>query len=113
MTIVQHTKDDRFTIIASLVNEAVIGFCLYEINSIDVQKGERYYGSNFVTDYNLITPYVHGHIKWDGCSNWHFDAQDRCMLHFCSLADIQSVGNALTECWDIAKQQLANNWEGE
>jgi hypothetical protein len=44
--------------------------------------------------------YLHGEVKWDGCSNWHFDEQDRVMLHGCSKEDIQRFGEIMALCWD-------------
>lgn len=44
--------------------------------------------------------YLHGHVKWDGCSNWYFDAQDGCMLYGCSKSDIQRFGDIMAFCWD-------------
>lgn len=46
--------------------------------------------------------YLHGEVKWDGCSNWHFDEQDRIMLHGCCRADVQRLGDVMGRCWDIA-----------
>ena len=44
--------------------------------------------------------YLHGSVKWDGCSNWHFDEQDRVMLHCCTRDDLLRLGNVLAWCWD-------------
>ena len=56
--------------------------------------------------------YLHGDVKWDGCSNWYFYEQDRVMLHFCGLKDIQSVGQVMERCWHWAGE-LMTNWEGD
>jgi hypothetical protein len=53
--------------------------------------------------------YLSGHVKWDGCSNWQFDEQDRCMLHGCSRQGIQRFGDILGACWDWAAE-LCPNW---
>lgn len=50
--------------------------------------------------------YLHGDVKWDGCSNWHFDEQDRCMLHGCSRGDLQNLGEVMAQCWDWAAELL-------
>lgn len=54
-----------------------------------------------------IQPYLHGFVKWDGCSNWHFDEQDKCMLHGCERGDIQRFGDVMGRCWDHAKENIA------
>lgn len=46
--------------------------------------------------------YMHGSVKWDGCSNWHFDEQERCMLHACEREELSRFGNAMLDCWDLA-----------
>ncbi|WP_175952856.1 hypothetical protein [Burkholderia sp. BCC0405] len=53
--------------------------------------------------------YLHGEVKWDGCSNWHFDEQDRVMLHGCSRSDIQRFGDVMAACWDWAMELLPNS----
>lgn len=53
-------------------------------------------------------PYFHGSVKWDGCSNWNFDEQERCMLHGCSKSDIVNLGLILGECWEWTKELLPN-----
>lgn len=53
--------------------------------------------------------YLHGSVKWDGCSNWHFDEQDRVMLHGCSRENLQSIGDVMTFCWDLTSK-LCPNW---
>jgi hypothetical protein len=49
-------------------------------------------------------PYLHGEVKWDGCSNWHFDEQDRVMLHGCSRDDVLRFGQVMAACWDWAAE---------
>ena len=49
-------------------------------------------------------PYLHGTVKWDGCSHWHFDEQDRIMLHGCSKEDITRLGDILGECWEWTRK---------
>lgn len=44
--------------------------------------------------------YLHGSVKWDGCSNWHFDEQDRVMLHGCSREHLLRLGEVMARCWD-------------
>ena len=48
--------------------------------------------------------YLSGSVKWDGCSNWHFDEQDRCMLHGCSRDDLLNLGEIMAACWDITEE---------
>jgi hypothetical protein len=54
--------------------------------------------------------YLSGSVKWDGCSNWHFDEQDRCMLHGCSREHLVRFGEMMAFCWDWAAE-LCPNWD--
>ena len=54
--------------------------------------------------------YLHGSVKWDGCSNWYFDQQDRVMLHGCSRADLVNIGEVMAKCWDYARCNL-ESWD--
>ena len=48
------------------------------------------------------TIFLSGGVKWDGCSNWKFDEQERVMLHGCSREDLVIFGQIMAECWDWA-----------
>jgi len=50
--------------------------------------------------------FLHGSIKWDGCSNWHFDIQDDCMIHFCSAQDAAAIGVLFSELYRIADELI-------
>jgi hypothetical protein len=56
--------------------------------------------------------YAHGSVKWDGCSDWYFDEQNRCCLHGCSRENLTNLGDALAACWDWAGE-LIESWDGE
>jgi hypothetical protein len=50
--------------------------------------------------------WLHGRIKWDGCSNLHIDAQDDGMLHFHGPDDAAAVGKLLAALYDIARAAM-------
>lgn len=50
-----------------------------------------------------------GDVKWDGCANFHFDEQERCMLHTCGRDGIANIGILLGRVHDLAKE-LCPNW---
>ena len=64
----------------------------------------------FELPFQEAAPFVHGHVKWDGCSNWYFDAQDSCMIHGCDKDDLLNLGKVLGACWDWTKE-LCPKWQ--
>ncbi len=66
---------------------------------------------DWVSDLDEARVFAHGRVKWDGCSDWHFDEQEQCMLHGCSRRDIQRIGDVLGKCWDLASE-LIPSWHG-
>lgn len=50
--------------------------------------------------------FLQGAIKWDGCSNWHFDEQDNCMLHFCGARQASGIGRLMERMYDIAAARM-------
>lgn len=50
--------------------------------------------------------WLHGEIKWDGCSNISIDAQDDCMLHFCGRSEAVAVGGLLGALYDLAHEVM-------
>lgn len=59
-----------------------------------------------VEDFDRAETYVSGSIKWDGCVNFTFDAQDECMLHACSREDLLNLGVLLARVHDLAGEAL-------
>jgi hypothetical protein len=57
-------------------------------------------------DLSKAERFLHGSIKWDGCSNWHFDIQDDCMIHFCSAQDAAAIGVLFAELYRIAGELI-------
>lgn len=56
--------------------------------------------------------FAHGSVKWDGCSDWHIDAQDDCMLHGCTREDLTRIGEILARCRDWTAELLPT-WNSE
>lgn len=68
--------------------------------------------SNFTSDVRNADVFLHGHIKWDGCSNWHFDEQDAMMLHFCGARRTTSIGRLMAEMYRLAAATIPE-WDAE
>ena len=54
--------------------------------------------------------YMNGDVKWDGCSDWEIDENDRCMLHGCDKDDLLNIGKIMAECWDMTKD-YCKKWD--
>lgn len=54
--------------------------------------------------------YMHGYVKYTGCSNWAFDGS--LMLHACTRSELCKFSGVMIECWDWAKE-LLENFEGD
>ena len=97
-----------FTIIA-IPQEYLVEYKIFQYAYI--LDNERYYqnysGDN--TEYTLnvskVEPQFTGSVKWDGCSNWHFNE----VYHGCSRENLLNLGNIFTVCWDWTKE-LCPNW---
>lgn len=88
----------------------VVDFSVYEIVGREMPSGAPVYlaegavlGTDNVKSINGAQRYAHGSVKWDGCSNWFFDEQDRCMLHFCALPNL---GAMMTELYQFCAEQM-------
>jgi len=111
--LIRHSQELGFTIVA-VPHSHHVEFTVYDVEAW--QEGEK----SGVFDMPLwhkagtgsypapvdtldeAEPYLHGSVKWDGCSNWHFDEQDRAMLHGCCRKDVLRFGEVMALCWDWA-----------
>lgn len=65
------------------------------------------------TDLNEAEVYLSGSVKWDGCSNLMFDAQNDCALHFCGKKEaIENTGGLIAKVYDLAKE-IIPAWDGD
>jgi hypothetical protein len=107
-------SDLNFLIIADVFSHHV-NFTIYEVITLEkdgsplFQDPKEKISGIFVNTIEQAEPYVHGYIKWDGCSNWYFDEQDKCMLHGCSREDLDRFGKVLVACWDWMSD-LCSHW---
>lgn len=117
-----HFADLQFTVAAELgENRVFVSFKVLDVKGL-TEHGEPLYeptedapenpdGYTDTTDPLHAEPYLHGSVKWDGCSDWRFDEQDNCMLHGCSRADVQRFGDVLGRCWDLAGEMMGEKWK--
>lgn len=90
------------------VEEYNIGFVIYEHVGTDANGAILYESEHgkYVESVEDSEIFMHGYIKWDGCSNWHIDSQDSGMLHFCDKTEFKKIGDIMAYCWDITEEIL-------
>jgi hypothetical protein len=102
--LIKHFPEMDFVACAT-IQEHSIDFAVYDIEERSWDDGAPIFDES--------EPYLHGYVKWDGCSNWYFDEQDRVMLHGCNKSDLLRLGQVMGECWDWAAELLGPTWQGE
>lgn len=108
--VIEHHPD--FTIAFELhENKVVVNFKVYELCG-EYEDGQRLYHAvgedDHATTANPLEArvYCHGGVKWDGCSNWHFDEQDDVMLHFCGRRGARKLSRIVEAAYDGAKKLM-------
>lgn len=111
----RHWTDLGFTAVVTELREYVVDFAVYEIEYVEPGPPEKLLwhraGADVYPDpvetLAEAEPYLHGSVKWDGCSNWAFDEQERgAALHGCSRHDLVRLGEVMARCWDWAGELL-------
>lgn len=112
-TYIEHNEELGFTIVAE-IEDYVLSFKCYEMYTIDLNSGqstrawqnaESHTSPNYTYSLANAEIYVHGFVKWDGCSNWHFNIQDKSVIHFCGKDDLNKVSALLARCWTISEEE--------
>lgn len=110
-------EDIGFTAVAHAVGEYHVHYTVYAIEGVEengtvlLHRAGADSWPDPVSSLGEAEIYLHGEVKWDGCSNWHFDEQDRLMLHGCSRKDLMNIGEVMARCWDWTKE-LLSTFEG-
>lgn len=116
---IEHLDDIGFTVAWQLDSDHRCDFTAYEIICpyIEGQQERSWHAKGYtsssdcVESIDLAQPFVHGYVRWDGCSNWHFDEQDSIMLHFCSKDEAGNIGRLLERLYEIAAKAIPA-WDG-
>lgn len=110
-----NTEDELFTIVAT-PHEFRVEYIIYEILG-RCEDGEVLWhkdGASCSMDQadglEDAEVFISGQVKWDGCSDWNFDANEGCMIHMCDKDGLVSIGRVMAECWDMTKE-LCTNWQ--
>lgn len=94
-------------------NDLVLSFAVVKIigEQIEPVAGTLYERYEMYSDEGTLNPaeadiFLSGAIKWDGCSDWKFDGQDNCLLHFCSMESATSIGRLMEHMYRIATERI-------
>jgi hypothetical protein len=106
-------RDIGFTVIATPYSHCA-DYVIYDIVGFDQDDKPLYLNEDDpyrdpTDDLSKADVFAHGHVKWDGCSNWHFDRQDEVMIHGCGRSDLSRIGDVLARCWDMT-ESLVESW---
>lgn len=101
--VTRHFNDLQFSLVATPFKYRV-EFVIYDHFGQDAEGSPIFKKDDLpASSIDDAEIYLHGDVKWDGCSNWYFDEQDRAMLHGCSRHDVARIGEILGRCWDLAR----------
>lgn len=105
-----HFQDIGFSVVHE-ARTALVDFYAYQIVG-NAEDGSYLYqrkGSDCldpVADIEEAEVFVSGAVRWDGCSDWRFDEQDRCALHACSYQELLDWGELLGRCHELTKELI-------
>jgi hypothetical protein len=111
MSLIQTFAALGYTVKATL-HDYRVEYVIYEIAATDGDGMRPMYQNEkeeYVYSIDEAEVFAHGHVKWDGCSNWMFDdCTKNMMIHGCCREDIENIGKILAECWDWTERLLPN-----
>lgn len=105
------TYEELNFVVSAKVGEDHVEFQIFNIagfteNGIDPLLAGKNMQSVPVADIKDAAIFLNGSIKWDGCSNWQFQGQERGFIHGCCKADLVRIGTLMGTCWDLASELL-------
>lgn len=80
-------------------------FKVYAVTGIiegELKEGRYVFGDNFTKTHVESEVFCSGFVKWDGCTNFDFDAQEECSLHTCDKEGLVNIGVMLGRVFDLA-----------
>lgn len=108
----RHFEELGFTVIATPLGHYV-EYKVFQIQGISIDPSTYYYNDsedNQTESIEQAEVFAHGYVKWDGCSNWRFDEQDRVMIHGCCKEHLINLGLILAACWDWTAELIPETW---
>lgn len=89
---------------------ATIGINVYEAvrladESVLIQDSTGV-GQSWTKNRDDAEVYLHGTIRWDGCSDWSFYPADNCMIHLCGPGDADELHWLLKTCYSLVADAM-------
>ena len=101
-------------LIGAVVSPYVLSFKTYEIKAVEVGTEKLQFESvggtgpgDWTENLSNAQVFFEGAIKWDGCANVRFSAQDECVLHFCGIDDARNPGRLFSQLYLYAAEKMA------
>jgi hypothetical protein len=98
------------TVVVASADSLAVSFKVYEMESQEPVQ----YRSKDTDDYNPVSSpeeaevFLSGAVKWDGCSDWHFDEQDTWkVIQAYHRGELLNIGKVMAFCWDLAKLTIS------
>jgi len=111
MNKITHFKE-RYTIKSWAINEAVMGFEIYEIADTH-QNGKFLYGCSLydINGVSETNAFMAGSIRFDGCCNFHFpeSQEEKCMIHFCGKSVFNEFNELTNKLYDLAIEYMPDH----
>lgn len=112
-SVAQQDRFEDWLILSEFIagHDSVLDFMVFQVTgqyvdgkpSFEVADDPACNSTDFLAEAQV---FLRGAIKWDGCSNWHFDEQDIGMLHFCGVGRASSIGRLMERMYDLASARM-------
>lgn len=107
-----------YAVQVNMVNDLVMGFKVYSVMGFNGEDNKELLlrkSDDVVpvesTSLEDAEVFMEGSIKWDGCINYHFPAQNDCMLHACGRGVIKDFDLIFSKLYDLALERMPNHEE--
>lgn len=117
MKTVRHLEGLMFSVVAEQhENGCSVSYIVFQTLGVD-EQGVRWWIKDrdgifgMTSNIDEADVYLHGFVKWDGCSNWYFDEQDHAMIHFCGRRGMKRVSDLLFACFDMTEELIPDKFD--
>ncbi|BAW19146.1 hypothetical protein [Ralstonia phage RP31] len=112
---IKHFLDLNFTVVA-VPAEYRVEYTVYHIEGIGPDDAPLWHEKDASSSPSPVEKledaevFLHGSVKWDGCSDWILDELQNNYMHSCDREGLLRVGEVMARCWDWTAE-LCPNWD--